>query len=113
MATNTLQNLFRLYKKLSGMTGTADTEAAEFHSTYKLDCVIIPTNKPVVRVDHEDLVYKTEKEKFTAVINEILEKHELGQPMLVGTTSVEKSSAIARILSKKGVKHNVLNAKHH
>jgi preprotein translocase subunit SecA len=113
MATITFQNLFRLYKKLSGMTGTADTEAPEFHSTYKLECVIIPTNKPVVRVDYEDLVYKTEKEKFTAVINEILEKHELGQPILVGTTSVEKSGAIARILSKKGVKHNVLNAKHH
>jgi preprotein translocase subunit SecA len=113
MATITFQNLFRLYKKLSGMTGTADTEAPEFHSTYKLECVIIPTNKPILRVDYEDLVYKTEKEKFTAVINEILEKHELGQPILVGTTSVEKSGAIARILAKKGVKHNVLNAKHH
>jgi len=113
MATITFQNLFRLYKKLSGMTGTADTEAPEFHNTYKLECVIIPTNKPIVRVDYEDLVYKTEKEKFTAVINEILEKHELGQPILVGTTSVEKSGAIARILAKKGVKHNVLNAKHH
>jgi preprotein translocase subunit SecA len=113
MATITFQNLFRLYNKLSGMTGTADTEAPEFHSTYKLECVIIPTNKPILRVDYEDLVYKTEKEKFTAVINEILEKHELGQPILVGTTSVEKSGAIARILAKKGVKHNVLNAKHH
>ncbi|WP_437780551.1 preprotein translocase subunit SecA [Sorangium sp. So ce1097] len=113
MATITFQNLFRLYKKLSGMTGTADTEAPEFHSTYKLDVVIIPTNKPVLRVDYEDLVYKTEKEKFTAVINEILEKHELGQPILVGTTSVEKSTAISRILTKRGVKHNVLNAKHH
>ena len=113
MATITFQNLFRLYKKLSGMTGTADTEAPEFHNTYKLECVIIPTNKPILRVDYEDLVYKTEKEKFTAVINEILEKHELGQPILVGTTSVEKSGAIARILAKKGVKHNVLNAKHH
>ena len=113
MATITFQNLFRLYNKLSGMTGTADTEAPEFHNTYKLECVIIPTNKPILRVDYEDLVYKTEKEKFTAVINEILEKHELGQPILVGTTSVEKSGAIARILAKKGVKHNVLNAKHH
>ncbi len=113
MATITFQNLFRLYKKLAGMTGTADTEAPEFHNTYKLECVIIPTNKPILRVDYEDLVYKTEKEKFTAVINEILEKHELGQPILVGTTSVEKSGAIARILAKKGVKHNVLNAKHH
>jgi preprotein translocase subunit SecA len=113
LATITFQNLFRLYKKLAGMTGTADTEAAEFHSTYKLDCVIIPTNKPVIRTDYEDLVYKTEREKFTAVINEILEKHELGQPILVGTTSVDKSGAISRILTKKGVKHNVLNAKHH
>ncbi|MEO7328283.1 MAG: preprotein translocase subunit SecA, partial [Minicystis sp.] len=113
LATITFQNLFRLYKKLSGMTGTADTEAAEFHATYKLDCTIIPTNKPTIRNDYEDLVYKTEREKFTAVINEILEKHELGQPILVGTTSVEKSTAISRILVKKGVKHNVLNAKHH
>jgi preprotein translocase subunit SecA len=113
LATITFQNLFRLYKKLGGMTGTADTEAAEFHATYKLDCVIIPTNKPTIRNDYEDLVYKTEREKFTAVINEILEKHELGQPILVGTTSVEKSAAISRILGKKGIKHNVLNAKHH
>ena len=113
MATITFQNLFRLYKKLSGMTGTADTEAAEFHSTYKLDVTIIPTNKPIVRVDYEDVVYKTEREKFTAVINEIMERHEVGQPILVGTTSVEKSTAISRILTKKGVPHNVLNAKHH
>src|SRR5579863_8823984 len=93
LATITFQNLFRLYKKLAGMTGTADTEAAEFHSTYKLDVVMIPTNRPVVRNDYEDLVYKTEREKFTAVINEIIEHHELGQPILVGTTSVEKSTA--------------------
>jgi preprotein translocase subunit SecA len=113
MATITFQNLFRLYKKLAGMTGTADTEAAEFHSTYKLDVVMIPTNRPVVRVDYEDLVYKTEKEKFTAVLNEIMEHHEKGQPILVGTTSVEKSTAISRILQKKKIPHNVLNAKHH
>jgi preprotein translocase subunit SecA len=113
MATITFQNLFRLYKKLSGMTGTADTEAEEFHSTYKLDVVVIPTNKQVIRVDHEDLVYKTEREKFTAVIAEILEHHEKGQPILVGTTSVEKSSAISKILGKKKIPHNVLNAKHH
>ncbi len=93
LATITFQNLFRIYKKLSGMTGTADTEAAEFHSMYKLDVVVIPTNKPIIRVDYEDLVYKTEREKFTAVIAEILEKHhERGQPILVGTTSVEKST---------------------
>jgi preprotein translocase subunit SecA len=113
MATITFQNLFRLYKKLSGMTGTADTEAAEFHSTYKLSVVQIPTNKPVIRKDYEDVVYKTEREKFTAVINEILEFHERGQPVLVGTTSVEKSSAIAKILQKRKVPHAVLNAKHH
>jgi preprotein translocase subunit SecA len=113
MATITFQNLFRLYKKLSGMTGTADTEASEFHSTYKLDVTIIPTNKPIVRTDMHDVVYKTEKEKFTAVIAEILEHHEVGVPMLVGTTSVEKSTAISKLLTKKGIKHEVLNAKHH
>ncbi|MDI1479918.1 preprotein translocase subunit SecA [Polyangium sp. y55x31] len=113
MATITFQNLFRIYKKLSGMTGTADTEASEFHSTYKLDVVIIPTNKTTIRKDDEDVVYKTEREKFTAVVNEIIEKHEKGQPILVGTTSVEKSTAIAKILSKKGIKHSVLNAKQH
>src|SRR4029079_5248939 len=113
LATITFQNLFRLYKKLSGMTGTADTEAAEFHATYKLDVVMIPTNKHMIRADYEDVVYKTEREKFTAVINEIIEKHEKGQPILVGTTSVEKSGAISRILGKKGIKHSVLNAKHH
>ena len=113
MATITFQNLFRIYKKLSGMTGTADTEASEFHSTYKLDVIIIPTNRNIVRTDYEDVVYKTEREKFTAVVAEITEKHEKGQPILVGTTSVEKSAAIAKILAKKGIKHSVLNAKQH
>ena len=113
MATITFQNLFRLYKKLGGMTGTADTEADEFWSTYKLKVVQIPTNRDVVRKDDEDTVYKTEREKFTAVINEILEKHEKGQPVLVGTTNVEKSNAIARILKKRGIRHAVLNAKQH
>jgi preprotein translocase subunit SecA len=113
MATITFQNLFRLYKKLSGMTGTADTEAAEFHSTYKLDVVQIPTNRNVIRQDFEDVVYKTEKEKFTAVVQDILEHNEAGVPILVGTTSVEKSAAIAKLLAKKGIKHEVLNAKHH
>jgi preprotein translocase subunit SecA len=113
MATITFQNLFRLYKKLAGMTGTADTEATEFHETYKLNVIQIPTNKPMVRADHEDVVYKTEGEKFTAVIAEILECHEKGQPVLVGTTSVEKSNAIARLLNKKKIPHAVLNAKHH
>jgi preprotein translocase subunit SecA len=113
MATITFQNLFRLYKKLGGMTGTAETEAQEFASTYKLDVVAIPTNKPMVRADHHDIVYKTEREKFTAVIREILEEHEKGRPILVGTTSVEKSAAISRILDKKKIPHHVLNAKHH
>jgi preprotein translocase subunit SecA len=113
MATITFQNLFRIYNKLSGMTGTADTEAEEFHSTYKLSVIQIPTNKPVVRKDFEDQVYKTEREKFTAVVKEILEFNERGQPVLVGTTSVDKSTAISRILKKRQVAHAVLNAKHH
>ncbi|MBX3125955.1 MAG: preprotein translocase subunit SecA [Polyangiaceae bacterium] len=113
IATITFQNLFRMYKKLAGMTGTAETEAAEFHSTYKLDVVAIPTNKNNIREDHQDIVYKTEREKFTAVIKEIMAEHEKGRPVLVGTTSVEKSTAIARILQKKKIAHHVLNAKHH
>jgi preprotein translocase subunit SecA len=113
MATITFQNLFRLYKKLSGMTGTADTEATEFHETYKLSVIATPTNKPMIREDHQDVVYKTEREKFTAAIAEILECHEKGQPVLVGTTSVEKSNAIATLLKKKKIPHAVLNAKHH
>ncbi len=113
MATITFQNLFRIYKKLAGMTGTADTEAGEFHSTYKLDVIVIPTNKPKRREDYEDVVYKTEEEKFRAVMAEILDFHERGQPVLVGTTSVEKSAAIAQMLKKKKIAHSVLNAKHH
>jgi preprotein translocase subunit SecA len=113
MATITFQNLFRIYKKLAGMTGTADTEAEEFHKTYKLSVVAIPTNKPIKREDREDLVYKTEREKFTAVVNELLDQHEKGRPVLVGTTSVQKSEAIARILKKKGIPHAVLSAKQH
>jgi preprotein translocase subunit SecA len=113
MATITFQNLFRIYKKLGGMTGTASTEAQEFHSTYSLDVVEMPPNRPIQRVDDEDLVYKTEREKFTALIADILEKREEGRPVLVGTTSVEKSGAIARILAKQKVPHHVLNAKHH
>jgi len=113
MATITFQNLFRIYKKLGGMTGTAETEAQEFSSTYKLDVNVIPTNRNMVREDHQDVVYKTEREKFTAAIREILDEHEKGRPVLVGTTSVEKSTAISRILKKKNVPHHVLNAKHH
>jgi preprotein translocase subunit SecA len=113
MATITFQNLFRIYKKLSGMTGTADTEAAEFHSTYKLDVTMIPTNRKIVREDQHDVVYKTEKEKFTAVVQDIMDHTEAGIPILVGTTSVEKSSALSKILAKKDIKHEVLNAKQH
>ena len=114
MATITFQNLFRLYNKLGGMTGTADTEAEEFHATYKLNVIDHPDEQADhPRTDYEDLVYKTEREKFTAVINEIIECHDNGQPVLVGTTSVEKSSAIARILKKKKIPHAVLNAKQH
>ncbi len=113
MATITFQNLFRIYKKLGGMTGTAQTEAQEFSSTYKLDVVEIPTNKTAVRKDDHDVVYKTEREKFNALTKDIMAHHEQGQPILVGTTSVEKSAAISRILTKKKIKHAVLNAKHH
>ena len=113
LATISFQNYFRLYRKLAGMTGTADTEAEEFQKIYKLDVVVIPTNKPLIRIDAQDVVYKTEREKFTAVVEEILDCHRRGQPVLVGTTSVEKSEAISRILKKKGIEHNVLNAKHH
>jgi preprotein translocase subunit SecA len=113
LATISFQNLFRLYKKLSGMTGTADTEASEFHSIYKLDVTVIPTNRPIQRKDYEDLVYKTEREKFKAVAREIEECRKKGQPVLVGTTSVEKSDALARMLDKAGIPHNVLNAKQH
>ncbi|MFA9472668.1 MAG: DEAD/DEAH box helicase, partial [Deltaproteobacteria bacterium] len=113
LATISFQNLFRLYKKLSGMTGTADTEATEFHNIYELDVVVIPTNKPIVRLDEEDLIYKTEREKFRALCLEIEASHKRGQPVLVGTTSVEKSDAVAHFLNRQGVPHNVLNAKQH
>jgi preprotein translocase subunit SecA len=113
LATVTLQNYFRLYKKLSGMTGTAETEAAEFMSTYKLGVVPIPTNKPMQRIDQPDLVYKNEQAKFEQVVEDIAERHQKGQPVLVGTTSVEKSEYLSRALAKKGVRHEVLNAKNH
>jgi preprotein translocase subunit SecA len=113
LATITFQNLFRLYKKLGGMTGTAQTDAGEFHSTYKLEVIAIPPNRAPQRIDSEDIVYKTEREKFNALLTDILEKHEAGRPVLVGTTSVDKSMAIARILQKRGVPHAVLNAKQH
>ncbi|NLE47539.1 MAG: preprotein translocase subunit SecA, partial [Sandaracinaceae bacterium] len=113
LATISFQNLFRLYKKLSGMTGTADTEAGEFHSIYNLDVVVIPTHRPIARIDQEDLIYKTERAKFRAIAEEIIESHKVGQPVLVGTTSVEKSDALSRILERAGVPHHVLNAKQH
>ena len=113
LATITLQNYFRLYEKLAGMTGTAETEAAEFHSTYKLDVIVIPTNQPMVRKDNSDVIYRTIGEKWDAVVEEIQECHEKGQPVLVGTVSVENSELIARRLQKVGVPHNVLNAKYH
>ncbi|WP_443741651.1 preprotein translocase subunit SecA [Streptomyces fragilis] len=113
LATITLQNFFRLYSKLSGMTGTAMTEAAEFHQIYKLGVVPIPTNRPMIRKDQSDLIYRTEVAKFDAVVDDIAEKHAKGQPILVGTTSVEKSEYLSQQLSKRGVQHEVLNAKHH
>src|SRR4026208_2620037 len=113
LATITLQNYFRLYEKLSGMTGTAETEAAEFASTYKLDVIVIPTHMPMVRTDFPDVIYRTLPEKWDAVIEEIKECHEKGQPTLVGTVSVENSELIARRLLKEKVPHNVLNAKYH
>ncbi|MGI5206891.1 preprotein translocase subunit SecA [Spirillospora sp. CA-108201] len=113
LATITLQNFFRLYGKLSGMTGTADTEAAEFNKTYKIGVVPIPTNKPMIRQDVADVVYKTEQAKFEAVVDDIAERHEKGQPVLVGTTSVEKSERLSKMLKRRGIPHAVLNAKHH
>ncbi len=113
LATITLQNYFRLYEKLSGMTGTAETEAAEFHSTYKLDVIVIPTHMPMVRKDNPDIIYRTLPEKWDAVVEEIKDRYEHGQPVLVGTVSVENSELIARRLQRVGVPHNVLNAKFH
>ena len=113
LATITIQNYFRMSKKLAGMTGTADTEATEFKKIYKLDVVVIPTHRNMVRIDHPDMVYRTENEKFDAVVGEIEERHKQGQPILVGTTSVAKSERLSRMLKKKGIRHNVLNAVNH
>ncbi|HIZ88251.1 MAG TPA: preprotein translocase subunit SecA [Candidatus Coprenecus pullistercoris] len=112
-ATITLQNYFRMYHKLAGMTGTAETEAGEFWSIYKLDVVVIPTNRPVIRKDEDDIVYKTKKEKYNAVIKRIVDLTEAGRPVLVGTTSVEISELLSKMLKLRGIKHNVLNAKQH
>ena len=113
LATITLQNYFRLYEKISGMTGTAETEAEEFASTYDIGVVPIPTNKPMIRRDQTDLVYPTERSKFDAIIADVAARHEAGQPVLIGTTSVEKSELLSKMLDKKRIKHDVLNAKHH
>lgn len=113
LATITLQNYFRMYDKLAGMTGTAETEAGEFWEIYKLDVVVIPTNEPIRRMDYNDVIYKTKREKYNAVIDEIEEMHNKGRPVLVGTITVEVSETLSRMLKRKGIKHNVLNAKHH
>ncbi len=113
MATITLQNFFRLYHFLSGMTATALTEAEEFASIYHLDTIVVPTNKPVIRKDHNDVVYRTVMGKFKAIVEDVRQHHEKGQPILLGTTSVEKSEILSEMLSKEGIKHNVLNAKYH
>ena len=112
-ATITLQNYFRLYDTLAGMTGTAETEAEEFHKIYKLDVVVIPTDRPMIRDDRPDLIYRNERAKFDAVVEEIEEAHEAGQPVLVGTVSIEKSEFVSELLKRKGIRHDVLNAKHH
>jgi len=113
LATITFQNYFRMYEKLAGMTGTADTEAQEFKEIYGLDVVVVPTNMPMIRVDYPDVIYKTEKEKFRAVVEEIKELNKLGRPVLVGTISIEKSEVLSKMLTREGIKHHVLNAKHH
>src|SRR5205085_6382591 len=113
LATITFQNYFRLYKKLAGMTGTAETEAAEFEKTYKLDVTVVPTNRPMIRKESPDVVYRTEEEKFRNAAKEIKALQEKGQPVLVGTISVAKSERLSGMLKRMGVKHEVLNAKHH
>ena len=113
LASVTFQNYFRMYEKLSGMTGTADTEAAEFKKIYNLDVVVIPTNMPMIRTDNTDVIYKTEEEKFRAAVEEIRELHDQNRPVLVGTISIEKSELLSKYLSKRGVKHKILNAKNH
>jgi preprotein translocase subunit SecA len=113
LATITIQNYFRMYDKLAGMTGTAETEETEFYQIYGLEVTVIPTNRPVRRVDHHDLIYRTRREKYNAIIEEIVRQHERGLPVLVGTTSVEVSETLSRMLKRRGLKHEVLNAKHH
>ena len=109
MATITFQNLFRLYNKLSGMTGTAATEAEEFHKIYNLDTIVIPTNKPNIREDHNDLIYRTEMDKFKAVIRDVKERHEKGQPILIGTISIEKNELFTELMEREGLRPQMLN----
>ena len=113
LATITFQNLFRMYEKLSGMTGTADTEAMEFKEIYRLNVVTIPTNMPLIRDDQSDVIYRTREEKYNAVVYDIQEIHKTGQPILVGTITIEQSETISKMLKDKGIDHKVLNAKHH
>src|SRR5262245_24138250 len=113
LATITFQNYFRMYKKLAGMTGTAETESEEFAKIYKLDVTVVPTNRTLIRINNPDVVYKTEREKFNAVVEDIIKCHERGQPVLVGTVSIEKSEQLSKLLKKRGVRHEVLNAKYH
>ncbi len=113
LATITFQNFFNKFRKKSGMTGTALTEEKEFRNTYGMDAIAIPTNKPVARIDHEDAVYKTKKEKFKAVVDEVAEAHEKGQPVLVGTITIETSEMLSKMLNRRGIPHKVLNAKYH
>jgi preprotein translocase subunit SecA len=113
LATITIQNYFRMYDKLAGMTGTAETEETEFHQIYGLEVAVIPTNKPVVRDDRQDLVFKTRREKLNAIVEETRRLHELGYPVLVGTTSVDESETIAKLFQRAGMRPNVLNAKYH
>ena len=113
MATITIQNYFRMYDKLSGMTGTAETEASEFHQIYKLDVTVVPTNRPCIRKDENDSIFKTKREKFNAIVEEVARRHDLGQPVLLGTISVEDSEILSRMLKRRNIPHNVLNAKNH
>ncbi len=113
MATITIQNYFRMYKKLAGMTGTAETEANEFHQIYKLDVIVVPTNRPCIRKDDNDSIFKTKREKYNAILKDVIERHEKGQPVLLGTISVEDSEILSRMLKMRNIPHNVLNAKNH
>jgi len=113
LATITFQNYFRMYKKLAGMTGTAETEAEEFYKIYKLEVNVIPTNRTLIRTEYSDVIYRTEREKYNAVVNEIKELHEQGRPVLVGTISIEKSEKLSTLLKRQGIPHVVLNAKYH